>query len=79
MTEEEHLEQLREQQNWEDECAKQELHAVVVSVFGGIGAMSPELYEEALRRVAEQCGRLVDEMFRSEVTEELRQMPCPLD
>ena len=57
----------------------QELHAVVVSVFGGIGAMSPELYEEALRRVAEQCGRVVDEMFRNEVTEQLRQMPCPFD
>jgi hypothetical protein len=79
MTEEEHLEQLREQQNWEDECAQQELRAVVVSVFGGICAMSPDLYEEALRLVAEQCGRVVDEMFRNEVTEELRKMPCPLD
>ena len=60
---------------WSD----QELHAVVVSVFGGIGAMSPELYEEALRRIAEQCGRVVDEMFRNEVTKQLRQMPCPFD
>lgn len=79
MTEEEHWEQLREQQHWADECAKQEFHAAVVSVFGGFGAMSPELYKEALRRVAEQCGRVVDETFRHEVAEELRQMPCPLD
>lgn len=57
----------------------QEFHDAVISVFGGIGAMSRELYDEALLRVAEQCGRVVDDVFRQDVTEELRRMPCPLD
>lgn len=47
--------------------------------FGGVGAMSPELYAETLESVAQLCGRTVDDQFRSEVTEILKQMPCPLD
>jgi hypothetical protein len=48
-------------------------------IFGGIGACSPELYAEGVNKVAELCGRTVDDMFRVEIIDALRKLPCPLD
>lgn len=48
-------------------------------VFGGVGAMSPEIYSKALEKVADMCDRLVDDDFRSEVADVLKDLPCPLD
>lgn len=49
------------------------------TILGGVGAMSPELYGGALQKIAEMTGRTVDEQFKSEVTECLKTLPCPLD
>lgn len=37
------------------------------AVFGGVMAISPELYGKALQRVAELCNREVDSSFKTEV------------
>jgi len=55
------------------------LRAAVVSVLGGVGALSPELYEGALCRIGELTGRVVDSEFRTEVRDVLCSLPCPLD
>ena len=47
--------------------------------FGGIGAISPELYKITLQQVATLCNRTLDEQFKSEIIEHIKQLPCPLD
>ena len=56
-----------------------ELRAAVLSILGGVGAISPRLYGQALDRIAEITGRVNDDSFRSEVTECLRSVPCGLN
>lgn len=48
-------------------------------VLGGVGAMSPELYGQALDKIAEMTGRVHDAQFRCDVTDVLMTFPCPLD
>lgn len=48
-------------------------------VLGGVGAISPILYDEALHKISEMTGRVIDEQFRRDVTDILRTFPCPLD
>lgn len=48
-------------------------------VFGGVGAISPELYHKALQEVAKLCDCPLDDQFMIEVENVLKEMPCPLD
>lgn len=48
-------------------------------ILGGVGAISPSLYKEALDKIAEMTGRTNDDQFKNDVTEILRTFPCPLD
>ena len=48
-------------------------------VLGGVGAISPLLYGEALHRISEMTGITISEQFRRDVTDILRTFPCPLD
>lgn len=52
---------------------------IVRSVLGGFGAISPDGYQSALRYIAEQTGRTVDDEFRADVRKVLESLPCPLD
>jgi hypothetical protein len=63
----------------EDAKPVTELRAAVLAILGGVGAISPRLYGQALDRIAKITGRVNDESFRNEVTECLRSVPCPLD
>jgi hypothetical protein len=55
------------------------LQSVVYAIFGGVGAISPRLYAQALERIAEITGRTLDQAFRSEVSGIIGTMTCPLD
>jgi hypothetical protein len=55
------------------------LKAAVQAIFGGVGAMSPDLYEAALKSVAQLCDCTVDQKFRDDVMNIIRHMPCSLD
>jgi hypothetical protein len=52
---------------------------IVRATLGGFGAISPEGYQSALRYIAEQTGRTVDDQFRADVRKVLESLPCPLD
>lgn len=51
---------------------------LVVATFGGVGAIRPETYEDALRQMATKFRVPLDEL-RPFVTEILKGLPCPLD
>jgi hypothetical protein len=55
------------------------LRDLVISTFGGVGAISPTAYRYELDKIAHACGRRVDSQFRDEVSAILRNLPCPLD
>lgn len=48
-------------------------------VFGGIGALSPRIYEGLVVDVAKMCGRKIDSAFHIELQEALKKLPCPMD
>jgi hypothetical protein len=48
-------------------------------VFGGVGALSPAIYEGMVSDVAKMCGREVDSAFHIELQEALKKLPCPMD
>jgi hypothetical protein len=48
-------------------------------VFGGIGALSPAIYEGLVSDVARMCGRENDSAFHIELQEALKKLPCPMD
>ena len=58
---------------------KLSLQDAVQCTFGGIGAISPPLYEELLRYIGSVVDRKVDDEFRQEVQMILKSMPCPFD
>lgn len=55
------------------------LRDAYLAVLGGVGALSPEHYLSALRRVAELAGREYDIDFRSEIRQIESSLPCPID
>ncbi len=48
-------------------------------VLGGVMAISPELYSQALRKMAQLMGRVNDDAFQKEVVAISRAMPCDID
>ncbi len=48
-------------------------------VFAGVGACSPEIYEEKLKCVAKMTNRSNDKKLQDDIFQILREMPCPLD
>jgi hypothetical protein len=50
-----------------------------IAVFGGFGALSPDLYAHGVDYAAEMCGRVADQKFKRELAECLRSLPCSLD
>lgn len=55
------------------------LSQVYDAYLGGVLAMSPELYREALDAIAARLGRENDEVFRAEVQAYEKTLPCHLD
>lgn|GEM_PF-3821936 len=66
-------------ENTDDAIIRRNFRTTVLKRFAGIGAMSPELYRDALNQLAERFGRTVDDDFRNEVTSIIKTIPCPLD
>lgn len=54
------------------------LEQACLMVLGGVGAISPELYGEALKEIAELTGRELDTQFKRDVAGVLATFPCPL-
>lgn len=67
--------------SFRDVCnvAEFDLKATCHAMFGGVGAMSPELFEKSVQRLATMAGREADRQFRIEVNEILTKIPCSLD
>jgi len=65
--------------NTDEAIRRRNFRTAVLTRFAGVGAISPELYREALGQLAERFGRTVDDAFRKEVTEIIKTLPCPLD
>lgn len=61
------------------EKEKLSLQEACLIVLGGVGACSPEIYRAKLQKIAEMTGRVVDDDFRNEVQNVLKEFPCPLD
>ncbi|CAB4191840.1 hypothetical protein UFOVP1229_166 [uncultured Caudovirales phage] len=57
----------------------QHLELACESIFGGVGACSPEIYETLIEKVAKMCGRSIDDKFREDVKIAIGKLPCPLD
>jgi hypothetical protein len=62
-----------------DSMRSDTLKAAVVSRLGGVGAISPDLYDLALQDIAERVGRVVSDDFKAEVMAVLRDVPSSLD
>jgi hypothetical protein len=56
-----------------------DLRAAVISVLGGVGACSPELYSEKLKQIARMCHMEVTDTFVWQVRKILKSLPCHLD
>ena len=56
-----------------------DLRTAVISVLGGVGACSSELYSEKLKQIATMCQMEVTDIFTWQVREILKSLPCPLD
>ena len=57
-----------------------DLDKAVLMILGGVGAISPDLYRQALAKIAELTGRdASDPQFLEDVQAECRKLPCPLD
>lgn len=65
--------------NTDESIRSRNFRAAVLGRFSGIGAISPELYRDALNQLADRFGRTVDDDFRAEVTAIIKTLPCPLD
>ena len=59
--------------------ANMDLRTAVISVLGGVGACSSELYSEKLKQIATMCQMEVTDIFTWQVREILKSLPCPLD
>ena len=62
-----------------DEKQRDQLRIAYVSVLGGVIAISPELYGQAMTRIAAMVGRVDDESFRSDVRAMQATLPCYID
>jgi hypothetical protein len=47
--------------------------------FGGVGAISPVLFQEACQRISDQVSRPLDSGLIDEISIALGKMMCPLD
>ena len=70
---------LSDKLNTTNEVTEDEFRAIVISVLGGVGACSPEIYAHHLEQIADNTGHEVNENFREKVTNILKEVPCPLD
>lgn len=70
-------------QGWVDDVRPESsecvLDAACKTVFGGVGACSPEIYETLIEKVATMCGRETDDKFREDVKNAISKLPCPMD
>lgn len=48
-------------------------------VLGGVSACSPEIYRQAMDEIAALCRRKNDDIFRAEVREYEKTLPCDID
>lgn len=55
------------------------LKSAVIARLGGVGAISPQLFEESLQDIASSLGCNVDEGLKAKVNAILQNMPCPID
>ena len=55
------------------------LKELVVYSFAGVGAISPTRYAAVIESIAEMVGRTVDEQFKTEVSNIIGTLPCPMD
>lgn len=55
------------------------LQDAYMAILGGVMAISPDLYDKALDKIARLSGRTNDEKFKKEVYEISKSMPCDLD
>lgn len=63
----------------EEEKEKPSLKEACLFFLGGVSACSPEIYRLKLQRIADATGRIVDEEFRNDVNNVLKELPCPFD
>lgn len=56
----------------------QPLETAVLEVFGGVGAISPDLYRQKLQEVADLTGKPIDEI-KDLAPAEMGRWPSPLD
>lgn len=66
-------------ENTDESIRCRNFRTAVTDMFGNIAAISPELYREGLESLAQRFGRTVDESFRLEVEEIIKNLPCPFD
>ena len=57
----------------------EKLRMACESVLGNVGAISPVLYNLALKRIAEMTGRENNEEFKKEVAKILETLSCSID
>ena len=53
--------------------------ASVIVHFGGVGACGKAIYLAKQQAVAAETNRRIDDVFRHEMRQVLRTLPCPLD
>ena len=74
---------LHSERKFPHQATKREPISVIAAtqmILGGVGATSPELFSQAMARIAELANSDVDsDEFRSELSRALRELPCPLD
>ena len=66
-------------ENRDDRIRKRNFEDLVRIKFGGICAVSPEIYKIILSELAKSTGRELNDDFRDDVSEVLRSMPCGMD
>lgn len=63
----------------EQDYTARQLELACESIFSGVSACSPEIYETLIGNVAKVCGRSIDDKFREDVKNAISKLPCPLD
>ena len=56
-----------------------DMETACAAAFAGVGAISPEAFENSLAWIARKTGRPIDQAFRAEVADQLRKMTSHLD
>jgi hypothetical protein len=62
--------------NWPN---SRDVEIATMAEFGGVGAISPVLFQEACQRISDQVSRPLDSGLIDEISIALGKMMCPLD